>query len=117
MKMTKTLFKNLFGKNYMITESDGASIKFGDDDSNFAFYLYNGSGDGENRIAVISEEELQLERTDMTALDFGLIGVLEGKFGVYQYDCGNEILKTLQGKFNVYQHKYDNYTVLEKSKF
>ena len=62
----------------------------------FSLLIPNGHGDGETRYAI-------LERKDFYARDLmNYFTIIEGKFNIYSYDCGDSVCEEINGKFEVY---------------
>lgn len=82
-----------------IYSCDGGCIKIGNEQ--FNVHLPNGYGDGFHRIYVGTEKEIE----NLRPKDSEFIGSIEGKFNVYEYDCGNEILFELEGCYAIFKYK------------
>ena len=83
-------------EDVLYTDSDAGSVLIGNDD--FTIAVPNGYGDGRHPV-VICKSSKKLAR-------FNYHGFVEGKFNVYNYDCGGEfggkVVKTLDGRFGIY---------------
>lgn len=86
--------REMFGDKSQKTISDAGALKIGT--NNFSILIPNGHGDGETRYAVLNSEEFYASEL-MTYFT-----MINGKFTVYSYDCGDDILEELDGKFHVY---------------
>ncbi len=80
----------------LYTDSDAGSVLIGNED--FTIAVPNGYGDGRHPV-VICKSSKPLNH-------FHYHGFIEGKFNIYNYDCGGEfggkVVKTLEGKFGIY---------------
>lgn len=76
------------------THSDIGSIKVGNND--FTYFLRNDFGDGDNDIFVFNDFVLLEGKLSIE-------GHIEGKFNIYDYDCGNNIARTLEGSYTIYK--------------
>lgn len=85
--------RSMLGDNVRHTYSDAGSLKIGNED--FTILVPNGFGDGEMRYAIVDQFNSNM------ANPFTLI---DGKFNIYTYDCGNEIAEMIEGKFYIYYH-------------
>lgn len=98
--------RSLIGDKKHTLYADAGSVKFGTDD--FSFLVSSGGGDGKVRFAVFEDEKEFNDRA------FKFSTTINGKFNVYQYDCGEEILMQLEGKYFVY--KNNGFVCLVKSR-
>ena len=93
--------KEIIGKKQSKTISDVGGLKIGNSD--FSIIVPNGIGDGETRVAIV-------EKFDEKLLKF--FTSIEGKFNIYKYDCGNEIVETIEGKYGIFNG--ESFVVLVK---
>ena len=77
---------------------DGGTIKIGNDD--FSVHITNDYGDGTHKVYIGTEKEI----FDRKPYDAKYVGSVRGKFNIYEYDCGNEVLCKLEGRYSVYKH-------------
>lgn len=86
--------REMFGDKSKKTMSDAGALKIGAD--NFSILIPNGHGDGETRYAI-------LERKDFYAGSLmNYFTIIDGKFNIYSYDCGDDVCEEINGKFQVY---------------
>ena len=97
--------REMFGEKCFKTESDGGSVKVGNE--NFTISIGNGHGDGTTRIAIFTKDDFFNE--DM--MNFSGIK-LEGNFNIYDYDFGNDVVMILKGTYYVYY--YDGLVAFEE---
>lgn len=76
-----------------ITTSDMGSLAVGT--SNFRYNIPNLYGDGINLVYIINQNE------HIEAVDF--LTTIEGRFNIYNSDCGKSVVKTLEGRYAVYR--------------
>lgn len=86
--------REMFGDKSQKTISDAGALKIGTD--NFSILIPNGRGDGETRYAVLSNDEFHAR--DL----MHYFTIISGKFNVYSYDCGDDIIEELDEKYQVY---------------
>ena len=86
--------REMFGDKSQKTISDAGALKIGA--GGFAVNIPNGYGDGEMRYAVLNDDEFYA--SDL----MHYFTMISGKFNVYSYDCGDDILEELDGTFQVY---------------
>jgi hypothetical protein len=89
--------RDMFGDKQFKTYSDVGGLKIGNE--NFSMIIPNGYGDGTTRVAIFEERYIENEFNDMMLKFFTSV---KGKFNIYGYDCGNEVVKTLEGDYNIY---------------
>lgn len=78
---------------------DGGSIMLGTE--TFKAHYNNGFGDGEFKVEIYGENT---EIPDK----YKFVDSVEGKFNVYDYDCGDaEVLCELQGRYGIYHYSGD----------
>lgn len=85
---------------------DGGTIKIGNDD--FSVHITNDYGDGTHRVYIGTEKEI----SNIEPADAKYVGSIKGKFNIYEYDCGNEILCNLEGRYGI--SKYNGAIYLSK---
>ena len=77
------------------TYSDIGSLKVGNKD--FTICIPNGMGDGTNYVYIINED------VKIPCLKF--ITTMSGEnFEIYDYDCGNNVIKRLSGRYAIYNY-------------
>lgn len=79
-----------YADNCFYTLADAGGVKIGND--NFSFIIPAG-GDGSIEVA-ISQRNIDLPMRYFTSI--------EGKFDIYSYDCGDDIVASLNGRYGVY---------------
>lgn len=77
----------------LYTFSDVGSVKIGND--NFNILLPNGYGDGCTTVLILGKNEEPRENNHY-------ICTIEGDYGIYSYDLGDEVIYEMQGKYNIY---------------
>ena len=77
----------------LYTFSDVGSVKIGND--NFNILLPNGYGDGNTTVLILGKNEEPRENNQY-------ICTIEGDYGIYSYDLGNEFIYQIHGKYNIY---------------
>lgn len=77
----------------LYTFSDVGSVKIGND--NFNILLPNGCGDGNTTVLILGKNEEPKENNHY-------ICTIEGDYGIYSYDLGDEVIYEMQGKYNIY---------------
>lgn len=77
----------------LYTFSDVGSVKIGND--NFNILLPNGYGDGNTTVLILGKNEEPKENNHY-------ICTIEGDYGIYSYDLGDEVIYEMQGKYNIY---------------
>ena len=92
-KHDKRYINSIIKDKYFITCSDAGSVKIGNNDMNFL--IPNGVGDGDTKVAILNKSE-------MNRSAFNFFTSVEGKFDIYNYDCGSEVGMTIEGRFGVY---------------
>lgn len=98
--------REMMGNKCRKTESDAGGLKVGNDE--FSIIIPNGYGDGVTRYAVLEEDDITIDISD--AMDY--FTSINGKFNIYDYDCGNNILEVIEGTFAVY--RYEGIIIFEK---
>lgn len=84
----------MFGKRGKNTVADAGSLKIGSNE--FTILIPNGYGDGVTTYAIFdSENELNCNMLNYQT-------TISGTFGIFAYDCGDEIVETVSGRFQVY---------------
>lgn len=83
----------LLGDQSFRTESDAGSLKIGND--SFTVLIPNGFGDGSMSCAIMESGELNRDA-------FEFFTSIEGAFNIYDYDCGDGIVKSISGRFGIY---------------
>lgn len=86
--------REMFGNKSRKTMADAGALKIGID--GLEILIPNGYGDGETRYAVLDSDEFYA-RSLMTYFT-----MINGKFNVYSYDCGDNVAEELDGKFQIY---------------
>lgn len=81
----------IIGEKNFKTLSDVGGLKIGNDQ--FSIIVPNGAGDGETIVAIVENFDEKLLR---------FFTSIEGKFNIYKYDCGNEIVETIEGKYGIF---------------
>lgn len=89
--------REMLGNNVHKTYSDAGSIKVGNELGNIL--ISTNGGDGKSRVAVISEKDFNSNMMDYCGI------MLEGKYNIYSYDCGNEPIIILDGKYQVFNYE------------
>lgn len=84
--------KKLKGKIF-VGLSDKGGLKVGNED--FSFVIPNGSGDGLTKAAFVDDYSFDLS-------GFYFFTDIQGKFNIYDYDCGDKVLKTIEGRFGIF---------------
>ena len=82
------------GCEILETDSDVGSTKIGNDD--FSVQINNCMGDG------ITKNIIDTNNTFDCKSFFDYFTVINGKFNIYDYDCGESVAKTLNGEYFVY---------------
>ena len=77
---------------------DGGSIKIGNDE--FSVHITNDYGDGTHKVYIFKEKEI----SNIKPADAKYVGSVRGKFNIYEYDCGNEVLCKLEGEYSVFKY-------------
>lgn len=77
----------------LYTFSDVGSIKIGND--KFNVLVPNGYGDGNTTVLILGKNEEPRENNHY-------ICTIEGDYGIYSYDLGDEVIYEMQGKYNIY---------------
>ena len=85
---------------------DGGCIKIGNSD--FAIRITNDYGDGDHRLYIGTAKELQ----QIMPKSAKFVGSIEGKFSVYDYDYGQNVLCELAGSYAIF--KYEGTIYLER---
>lgn len=89
--------REMFGYRSTKTESDAGALKIG---VNGLFVLIpNGHGDGTMRYAVLEHDDFYASGI------MHYFTIIDGKFNIYSYDCGNDILEELDGRYRVYYYE------------
>lgn len=71
------------------TYSDAGALKIGNED--MTIFIPNGCGDGKTEYYVTDKN-----------IDIGnYFTSVEGKIGIYGYDCGEDIVETIEGRFGI----------------
>lgn len=96
--------REFIGDQQFKTDSDAGSVKIGNE--TFSVLIPNGRGDGITRVAVVEDEP------EFNSLDMDFFTSVSGKFGIYDYDCGDRVSMTLDGRYSVYY--YDGFVVFAK---
>lgn len=99
----KDYLSSILGDKCFRTTSDAGGVKIGNE--NFSIVIPNNLGDGLTRIAILNEKE-----NNSSAFNF--MGAIQGRFNIYNYDCGDKVIKTLQGRYLVYSK--NGFVVLER---
>lgn len=89
--------REMFGGKCFKTFSDAGGIKVGCDA--FSMTIGNGIGDGTTRVAVFTKDDA----FNANMMRYSGISV-NGKFSVYDYDCGDTPIIELNGNFFVYTY-------------
>lgn len=80
----------------LYTFSDVGSVKIGKiGNDNFNILLPNGYGDGNTTVLILGKNEEPRENNQY-------ICTIEGDYGIYSYDLGDEVIYKMQGKYNIY---------------
>lgn len=77
--------------------SDIGSLKIGN--NSFNFIISNGLGDGKTPVYIFNKNN---EMNHVVRNIFKIQTTVRGKFNIYNYDCGNEIMLELDGNYNIY---------------
>lgn len=104
MIMKAKAFCDEHSSQKIYTASDRACLKIGNE--SFQIDIPNGGGDGTTIVYVFDKENIFDD-----SLFKNLHVTIRGKFGIYDYDCGNRICATLSGSYYVYT-AYDDYDYL-----
>lgn len=90
--MNQAEIKNIAG-------SDRAGLKIGND--NFSICVSNGYGDGVTKFAVFKKGNPYICAIDHM-MDWQI--TIDGKFNIYSYDIGNDVVLELEGSYIVYSY-------------
>lgn len=88
----------------LYTFSDVGSVKIGND--NFNILVPNGCGDGCTTVLILGKNEEPAENNHY-------ICTVEGDYGIYSYDLGDEVIYIVHGKYNIY-NSHNGVVVLKK---
>lgn len=80
--------------------SDAGSLKVGT--NGFNVLISNGYGDGVTRVGIFKKDNRNF---NMHMFPEHNSMVLNGKFDIYSYDCGNNIALTIDGNYFVYTYE------------
>lgn len=106
MKVKIDLISNDKDVKIIKTVSDVGSLKVGNDD--FSLLIPNGYGDGEMTCYITTD--VNISEKD----GFKYFSLLSGKFNIYDYDCGDNVIYTTSD--NAYQVWFGNgYVILNKN--
>jgi hypothetical protein len=86
--------KSMFGDKQFKASSDAGGLKIGNE--NFDILIPNRLGDGTTIVAIFDDPR----EFNSHMLDY--FTSIYGTFNIYDYDCGNEVLKTISGRYGVY---------------
>lgn len=82
-----------------ITCSETSKLKIGND--NFSVGVSNGYGDGIMKFAVFKKGNPYINAIDHM-MDWQV--TIDGKFNIYSYDIGNDVVLELEGSYIVYSY-------------
>lgn len=80
-----------------LTCSDIGSLKIGNEQC--SFYIRNGYGDGEMYGFIFDKDNEYISAIDHFMEYSSLV---DGKFDIYDYDCGDDVLCSIEGKYMIY---------------
>jgi hypothetical protein len=83
----------MIGDKWISTASDAGSLKIGND--NFSILIPNGYGDGRTLYSVVNSSDFNMDMMKYFTL-------IEGKFSIYSFDCGNNRIETIEGKYQIF---------------
>lgn len=88
----------------LYTFSNVGSVKIGND--KFNVLVPNGYGDGNTTVLILGKNEEPRENNHY-------ICTIEGDYGIYSYDLGDEVIYEMQGKYNIY-NSHNSVVVFKK---
>lgn len=97
---------NMMGEKRRESVSDNGGLKIGNDE--ISIIIPNGYGKGITRYAVLDEDDITMDISE--AMDY--FTSINGKFNIYDYDCGDGISEVIEGNFAIY--KYGGIVIFEK---
>lgn len=92
--------RQMFGDNCFKTESDMGGVKVMSRNRELSVIIPNGLGDGTTRCAIFdNRDEFNSDMMKYSGT------MLQGKFDIAYYDCGETAGKSLDGKYQVYYYE------------